>query len=136
MLVFLGIWALLMVYTILFKGSISQTLGYLILIGLIGLCLCVYMPRNNAKRTWKQQEAKYGSEIFRTTRFFDDHLDIRGDLVEQTISYGDILEVKQSKRLIILVCKNKKGILLAKNRFRGMDISQITALIEGAKAKE
>lgn len=136
MLVLLGMWAALLVYTLLSQGNIHQTMGYLVLIGLIGLVLCVFMPQSNAKRAWKALEAKYGSAPERITTFFPDHLEIRGDCVEKNVAYRDVREVKESAHLLILVCEDKTGILLARNGFTGTDANEVKALIESAKNKE
>lgn len=136
MLILLGLWLALLVYTIVSQGSISQTLGYLVIIALIGLWLCVFMPRSNARRAWRVLEAKHGTSMERITRFYPDHLEIEGEYVEKTVFYSEIKEIKQSRHLLILVCEDKVGVLLALDGFTGGNAQQVKALIEGAKDKE
>ena len=94
-----------------------MTLGGLALVGLIGLWICVYLPRYNAGRFWKAQEAKYGSVMERLTRFYPDHLTVTGEGVEKTVPYTEIADIRESRHLLVLVCHNNTGILLEKSGF-------------------
>lgn len=136
MLVFLGMWLALLVFTVTTGGNLSQTMSYLILVALIGLWLCILMPRSNARRAWRTLEARHGDSLERITRFYTDHLEIEGEGVAKTVFYSDILQIRQSRRLLILVCQDKAGILLALDGFTGTNPQQVKALIEGAKDKE
>lgn len=130
MLIFLGVWLLFAAVTLMGGGSILMTLGGLALVGLIGLWICVYLPRYNAGRFWKAQEAKYGSVMERLTRFYPDHLTVTGDGVEKTISYTEISDIKESRHLIVLISQNNAGILLEKSGFSGLNQEEITTLIQ------
>ena len=130
MLIFLGVWLLFAAVTLMNGGSISMTLGGLVLVGLIGLWICVYLPRYNAGRFWKAQEAKYGSVMERLTRFYPDHLTVTGEGVEKTVPYTEIADIRESRHLLVLVCHNNTGILLEKSGFSGLNQSEITTLIQ------
>lgn len=130
MLIFLGVWLLFAAVTLMGGSSILMTLGGLALVGLIGLWICVYLPRYNAGRFWKAQEAKYGSVMERLTRFYPDHLTVTGDGVEKTISYTEISDIKESRHLIVLISQNNAGILLEKSGFSGLNQEEITTLIQ------
>ena len=65
MLVILGLWLVFFLYTIAAQGDILHSLGFLVIIGMAGLWLCVGMPRSNAKRLWTVLEGKYGSSLQR-----------------------------------------------------------------------
>lgn len=136
MLIFLGVWLLFVAVTLLGGGNILQTLGSLALVGLIGVWICVYLPRYNAGRLWKAQEARYGCTMERLTRFYPAHMTITGEGVEMDVSYGDIVEIKHSRHLVVLICQNNAGILLEKGGFSGMNEEEIMALIQGATHKE
>ena len=133
MLVFGGIWLALTVFLLLSggrKGTIFFSLGIVVL---IGIWLCWWTPRSNAKRAWEAQQRRYGDTIQRITRFYEDHLEITGDCADRTVSYADIKEIKHSQNLIILVGFDKVGILLAKNGFTTGDENTIVGLIGGSK---
>ena len=135
-LIFLGMWLLFFIWTLASGGSYLQTLGSLCLVALLGLWVCVYLPRDNAGRYWKAQEAKYGAVMDRTTAFYPEELTITGECVEQTIPYTQITEIKFSRNLMVLICENKTGILLSRRGFYGRNEEEIKALIQGAKNKE
>jgi hypothetical protein len=90
------------------------------------------MPRSNAKRLWKSLEGKYGCNLQRTTSFYPDYFEILGDGVERQITYEEVLQIKQSRRLLILVCEDKTGVLLALDGFRQGNVNDVKALCSGA----
>lgn len=133
MLVILGLWGVFFLYTIVAEGDVLHALGFLIIIAAAGLWLCVGMPRSNARRAWRTLESKYGCDLRRTTCFFSDHLEIRGEGVETDIPYEDIREVKQSRRLLILLCKDKTGVLVALDGFTTGNANEVNALLRSVK---
>lgn len=136
MLGVLGLWGAFFLYTIAADGDIVHALGFLIIIGFAGLWICVGLPRSNAGRAWRALKAKYGDDLHRTTCFYPEHLEIRGNGVERNISYEEISKIKQSRRLLILVCEDKTGVLVALDGFTTGKVNEVKALIEGAKDKE
>ncbi len=133
MLVFLAVWAAFLVFTLAVQGDILQSAAFLGLIGLIGLWLCVVMPRSNAKKAWKAQETRFGSNMPRVTRFFEDRLTISGDGVEKTVAYEDVREIKYSKNLMILVCEDNIGVMLALDGFQNGSAVQVESQIKKCK---
>jgi len=136
MLLVLGLWGVFFLYTLAVEGDVAHALLFLVIIGMAGLWLCVGIPRSNANRAWKVLEGKHGSNHHRTTSFYPEHLEIQGEGLEKHISYDQITRILQSRRLLILVCEDKVGILLALDRFTEGNAQQVKALIEGAKDKE
>lgn len=136
MLVFFAIWAVLLLFTLLTGGNLNSVLFCLGVIVLLGVWLCIWTPRNNAKKAWRSLQSQYGDSAKRITRFYNDHLEISGDCAEKSVSYTDIREIKQSKNLILLVGFDKVGIMLAKDGFTRGDGQTIYALIGGNKIKE
>lgn len=127
-LVLVGLWLALLVYTLVCGGSLGQTMSYLIPVGIMSLWICVYLPRYSAGRAWKAQTAKYGDLIERVTYFYPEHLVITGDGLEKQVSYADITRVEESRNLLILICQDKTAVLLAKDGFSGLTEHEITAL--------
>lgn len=134
MLVFAAIWVALLIFTLSTGGSLGHVLFSLGVVVLIGIWICIWTPRNHAKKAWKAQQAKYGDSMKRITQFYDDHLEIRGDCQEKTLSYNDIKEIKESKNLVLLICYDKMGILLSQTGFTQGDIGTVRDLVEKAKA--
>lgn len=136
MLILLGLWSGFFLYTIAAKGSIAQALGFLVILAIAGLWLCAGMPRSHARRAWRTLVGQYGTNLQRTTCFYADHLEIQGQGVEKTIPYEDISEIKQSRRLLILVCRDKTGVLVALDGFIAGNGNEVKALIGSAENKE
>jgi hypothetical protein len=132
MLIVFGLWAAFFCYTLAVKGDLATCLGFLFLLCLAGLWLCVGMPRSNAKRLWKALEGKYGCKMHRTTTLYQDHFEILGEGVERQIAYEEITQVLQSKRLLILICEDKTGVLLALDGFTQGTVNEVKALYSGA----
>lgn len=133
MLVFLGIWVALSAFTLLTGGGTGSIFFSLAIIALIGIWLCFWTPRSNAKKAWTAQSAKYGDSMTRITRFYEDHLEVSGDCADKAIAYADIKEIKHSDHLIILLCFDKVGIMLARDGFTRGDENTIVGLIGGSK---
>lgn len=133
MLVFGGIWVALSAFTLVTGGGTGSILFSLAIIALIGIWLCYWTPRSNAKKAWNTQRSRYGDTLERVTRFYDDHLEITGDCVDKSVPYSDIKEIKHSEHLIILLCFDKVGIMLSKDGFTRGDENTIIGLIGGSK---
>lgn len=133
MLVFGGIWLALLAFTLITGGSMANVMFSLFVIAVIGVWICIWTPRNNAKKAWQAQQSRYGDTMLRVTRFYDDHLEITGDCADKSVPYADIRKIQESEHLIILLCHNKMGIMLAKDGFTSGDVHTIHALIGGDK---
>lgn len=135
-LVVLGLWCMFFLYAVVAKADLTQPLGILFFICLAGLWICFGIPRSNARRSWRALEGKYGSDLHRTTSFYPDHLEILGEGLEKHIPYEDIIQIKRSRRVLVLVCKDKTGVLLALDGFTLGTVQDVTALLGSAKNKE
>lgn len=135
LLVLAGLWLVLLVITLVADGNIFQTLGYLAVMAFAGIWICVIMPRNNAKRAFAKLTAQSGV-LERTTCFYEDHLQITAENSITTIEYLQVSQILTSKRLLILTCEDKRGILLLLNGFSVGDAQTIRSLIEQNKRKE
>ncbi len=126
-------WLVMLVFTFVTQASIFQFL-ILLLMGLVlGLWLCVWMPRSNARRAWKVYEAKYGSTMERVAYFYEDHLLIQGEGVEKTVEYTDIHEIQRSKHLMILIGQDRVGVMLSLEGFVEGSADKAEALIKSAR---
>ena len=124
-LALIAIWVAVAAYTVWSGGGLIHTVAYLIPFGLIILWSNVLLPRNQVKRMWKSQEMTHGPGAERLTRFYEDRLVITGTGVNKEIPYDQILSVKYSRHLVILLCENKMGILLARDGFSGEPLEQL-----------
>ena len=136
MLFVLALWGVFFLYTIAAAGDMVQAFGFLAIVSAAGLWLCVGIPRANARRAWRALEGKYGCDLRRTTSFYPEHLEIRGEGVDTDIRYEDIREIKRSRRLLILLCEDKTGVLVALDGFTTGNANEVNALLRSAKDKE
>ena len=130
------LWALLAAVTLLTKASASYAVVELAVLVAVGVWLCVYIPRNQARRAWKALESKSGGEMERVTRFFPDCLRIESGGETTTIAYDDVLEQLLTEHLLILTCREKVGVLIARDGFVTGGLDAVRALIGPGNGKE
>lgn len=136
LLVLLGLWLILLVITLATQGGIAQALGYLVVLALAGLWICVAMPRSNAKRAFAQLQTQCDGDMHRVTRFYEDHMEIVTESAVTTIKYAQVTQMLTSKHLLVLTCADKRGILLALDGFSAGNVTIVQTLIEKAKSEE
>ena len=129
------LWAVLVAITLLTKSSPSYALVELVVLIAVGIWLCVYIPRNRAKRAWKALEDKSGGEMERVTRFFPNFLEIESGGETTVISYEDVLQLLLTEHLLVLTCKEKVGVLIARDGFVTGDENTVKTLIEHEMGK-
>lgn len=130
------LWIVLLIITLASGGDVLHTFGYLAILALIGVWICLVMPHSNAKRAFAKLQAQSNGHLQRTTCFFDDYLQITAENTVTTISYSQVTRILTSKHLLILTCEDKRGILLLLNGFSVGDARIVRLLIEEAKRKE
>lgn len=136
MVVVLALWTAFFAYTLAAHGSLPLCLGFLLVLGAAGLWLCVGIPRSKARKAWKTLERTYGPNPSRTTRFYPEHMVILGEGLERQISYDHVVRILSSRRLLILVCGDHTGVLLALKGFTKEDETYVAALIRSQQDKE
>ncbi len=134
-LLLLVMWAVLSAVLMLIGGTWMQALAYLAAILFFILWLNVLAPRKHAKKSWEALVNRSVEEPERITRFYEDHLEIDVDGSLKTISYSDIVNIKQTKLLYVLVCRDKMGIMLTKDGFVKGSVEDVEALITAAQIK-
>jgi hypothetical protein len=132
-LLLLLMWVVLSAVLLLIGGTLFQAFVYLAAILFFCLWLNVLAPRKNARKSWDALVCRCGEDSERITRFYEDHLEIDAGGSIKTIPYGDIAEIKQTKQLYLLVCKDKVGVMLTKDGFVSGSAEDVTALIAGAQ---
>lgn len=132
---FFCIWLVLLAVTLLTGGSMGTVIFSLGVVLLVSFWICIWTPRSYAKKAWKKQQNTYGEAMKRITRFYDDHLEIQGDCPEKSVDYTEIRHVLFSKNLLILVCRDKMGIILSLKGFTLGDTDTVRDLITAAKAE-
>lgn len=124
--------ALIGASVLLGMGPFSVAMELLIL-GFMALWLLVLFPRSSAKTAYKALVKKAGAEPERTTRFYEDHLEIEGPGVHAVLSYEQIVQIRRTKRLLILFTDEKGGVLLRPEAFTKGDEALVRQLIDAGK---
>lgn len=131
-LILLLIWAVISAVLLFLGGPVSQTLVYLAAILFLCYWLNVAAPRKHAKKAWDALLSRSGEDPRRITRFYPDHLEVDAGGTVKTVPYGDVLQIRETKNLIMLICADKTGIMVAKKGFTLGNYEEITALIRSA----
>lgn len=135
MLIFGGIWLALCAITLLTGGSLSFVFFCLFVIVLICIWLFLWTPRKNAKKAWEALSGRYGDNPRRIIRFYEDHLEISGDCVDKSVMYCDVIYIRQTEHLLILMCRDRVGIMVALDGFTRGDLHTVHSLIGGEKIR-
>lgn len=135
-LLFLVVWVVVAIGLMYTEGTIFQALIYLLVMMGFGLWLNVVPPRKHAKKSWEALVNRSGEDPERITRFYEDHLEADAGGSIKSVPYEDILQIRQSKRLLLLTCEDKVTIMVAKEGFTSGSAEEITALIRGAVDRE
>lgn len=130
LLVLAILWAMMAAVTLLRSASPIYALVELVVVVLIGVWLCVFVPRNRARRAWTALENRCGADLERITRFYPGYLEIDSGGEETTVLYEDVRQVLLSKHLLVLTCADRVGVLIARDGFTTGDTAAAQALIE------
>ena len=129
-------WLILTVVT-LWQG---QSLGYImiefIVLCMVSLWICVYVPRNKARRAFKALESKYGDDLKRSTCFYENRLVVKTAESQKEVLYSEIAQVLYSPRLLILVTEDNSGILLKLDSFTCGSETTVQNLIKNQKEEK
>lgn len=130
LLVLAVLWAIVAAVTLFYSGSPAYALMELVIVVLIGVWMCVYMPRNRARRAWSALRGRCGTDLERVTRFYPSYMEIDSGGEETTVFYEDVRQILTSKNLLVLTCANKVGVLVARDGFITGDMASTLELIE------
>ena len=131
-LILLLIWAIISAVLLFLGGPVSQTLVYLAAILFFCYWLNVAAPRKQAKKAWDALLSRSGDNPQRATRFYPDHLEVDAGGTVKTVPYGEVLQIRETKNLVMLICADKMGVMVAKNGFTLGNYVEIIALIRSA----
>lgn len=113
----LAAWIVLAAATIIMKQSPVYIAVEAVVLSLAALWIKAYMPWHKARSAWKKLEAAYGTDMERTTRFYEDRLTVHAAGREVTVAYEEIVRKLRSEHLLILVSADKTGILVKRDAF-------------------
>ncbi len=123
----LGVWLVLFLVILAAKGNVLIGLGELALVGVLCAWLHVFLPRSRARSAFKRLERR--GELNRTTRFYSDHFEVESENRREEIGYEQVKDILQSPNLLVLICKNRVGIMLSLEGFTLGDAELVRSLI-------
>lgn len=120
-------WAIIAFFTVSASGNFGFALVELGVIAAVFGYSALWLPRTKAKRAWNAMQDK---NTERSVLFYEDHLqmDLPGRQME--VDYGEISETIQSKNLLILVARNRTGIMIKKDELVGGGCDEILRAIK------
>lgn len=117
-----------------------QSLGYMVIefivLCLVALWIYILMPRNKAKRAFRQLTDKYGDDLNRVTCFYEDRLEVEGSGNQKVVFYTEIKQILRSKHLLVLVTEDKTGIMLKLDGFTRGGEAAVQELIKNVAMEE
>lgn len=136
LLVLAGLWLILLGITLVSGGDVSQTFVYLAVVAFVALLIGFIMPRSIAKRAFAKMMAQCDGDLHRTVSFYEDHLQVTAENGVTTINYCQVTQILTSRHLLILICRDKRGILLLLDGFSVGNAQTARSLIEQNERKE
>ncbi len=109
------LWAVLAVVTVSVSGKVVFALVEFLVLAAAGWTVARAIPRSRTKRAWEALQSRSGGETQRRVRFFERRLEI--DPGERRVSYEDIDKVLETKRLLVLITRERIGIIVTKDGF-------------------
>lgn len=122
-------WIILAAVSVLLKQNLFFIAFETIVLLMVSLWFTVYLPRHKRMGAYNKLEGQYGSDMDRTTRFYEDELVINAAGRELSFSYADIVKKLSTEHLLILLTADNTGIMIAKNGFTLGSESMIDDLI-------
>lgn len=124
-----GLWAVLALLTLWMEGEQQYVWVELAIIAAVGVWMGAFLPRNRAQRGWQAMVERNGGEPERTTRFYDDRLEFENGGEVRTVPYENVQQTLSAEHLVVLVCEDNVGVLIARDGFVTGDMDTVLALI-------
>lgn len=130
-LITLGVfWAVLTGITLIMNGGLLMPLLELVIIVAIAAWMLLITPARRSKNGWKKLQNRCRGNLTRTTRFYEDRLEVESGGGELVVNYEDIRRTVESRNLLVLINADKVGIMLALKGFTKGDKETVLKLLE------
>ena len=126
-LVLIGIWLVLFVIALITKSDPMIALGELVLVAFLCVWINLLLPRSRAKSTFKGLQQQ--GELTRTVRFYANYMEAESENRREKITYDQVENILQGKNLLILICNNGVGVMLALDGFTVGDAKKVRSII-------
>ena len=124
------IWLGTSVYTLVKGGGLAYAATELFVMLALIVLVTVWIPRRRAKAAWNAMEMSGKADGERSVRFYEDRLEVEciGEITEA--DYEDVKKALFTDNLLILVCEDKKGIIIEKNGISGINEEKLLEMIK------
>lgn len=109
----------------------------LLFLGIFTVIWSFFLPKNTAKKKYKAM-CRWKKDVIpqRDTEFYEDSLIILdGETELRRVDYTSIKEVRETKRLLVILCGDGSGILLEKAGFQENGLEEAKKLMENGGCK-
>lgn len=135
--IFLGaLWLVLAALTLLQQQNMIYVAVEFIVLGIAALWLYAGVPRYHTGKAFKAFENKYGDDMERVVRFYEDRLEVEAAGYQMTVLYSEVRQVLRSEHLLLLIAGDKTGILVKHDGFTRGGEAVVREAIENAQASE
>ncbi len=112
-----ALWLIMAALTVILRQNPLFVVFEAFALLLISLWITVYIPWNKRKKAYNRLLDQYGTEMERTTRFFEKEFSVNAGGRELLFSYEEIEKKLMSEHLLILLMNDRSGILIERNSF-------------------
>ena len=126
-LVLIGIWLVLFAAALITKSNPMLALGELLLVAFLCVWINVLLPRSRAKSTFKGLQQQ--GDLTRIVRFYANYMEAESENRHEKITYDQVENILQGRNLMILICNDGVGVMLALDGFTVGDAKKVRSLI-------
>ena len=94
------------------------------------------LPRSKTRRAYKAMENAGVADAERCTRFYEEQLEVEVGGKLRSFPYREIGDCLQTERLLLLIMKDKTGVLLRRDAFTKGTEEAVLHRIEQAQEEE
>lgn len=131
-LVLIGIWLLLFAVTLITKSNPMLALGELLIVTFLCLWINVFLPKSRVKSAFKGLQQQ--GDLTRTVRFYASYMEAESENRREKINYDQVEDILQGRNLLVLICNDGVGVMLALDGFTVGDAKKVLSIIP-CKAK-
>ena len=128
------LWLALSAWTLWQSGSLSYMLLEFAVLAAVSLWLAVLLPRSKTRRAYKAMENAGVAQAERLTRFLDDELEVEVEGRLRRFPYEQIADCLRTEHLLLLITKDKTGVMLPHDAFtKGTEEAVLRLIEQGQK---
>lgn len=130
-LIILGLlWAGVAIWTFVRQANPLFVVFEFVVISAVGIVVSVVLPRRRATKMYKDLTESSGENPTRRTEFYSDCLFVQAGGQRMEVRYKDIANILSTKNLLVLVTKERLGIVLLHDGYESGSEAEVLREIE------